>query len=130
MSTTKNNTTLLLLGGQGAADILTSGARPQALCSVMGGPALCSAQVSHVPIQHMCKNIGANHMGAVVLEHPLKMLSTLGGSRMKKGIGLHIKACTHQMLLLCIFTVNYPIKMVSALCMCTLPVKGLCHILS
>lgn len=55
--------TLLLQGGQGAADILTSGARPQALCSVMGGPALCSAQVSHVPIQHMRISIGAKSHG-------------------------------------------------------------------
>lgn len=40
--------------GGGVADTLTSGARPQAVCSVMGGPALCSAPVSLVPSQHVC----------------------------------------------------------------------------
>ena len=46
--------TLLLAGGQGAADTLPSGARPPALCSVMVGPALHSAPVSQVSTQHVC----------------------------------------------------------------------------
>lgn len=56
MSTTNNNTIHYPASGEvdrGAAHTLTSGARPQALCSVMGGPALCTALVRWVPTQHV-----------------------------------------------------------------------------
>lgn len=58
VSTPDNNTICYAatggVDGGGVADTLTSGARPQAVCSVMGGPALCSAPVSLVPSQHVC----------------------------------------------------------------------------